>query len=90
MKQEEKVITLMCRDKVTYFVPSDFMQPDLGDLFVGYEASARLSGLNGKYPKLFVNIKRDKYMARKIDWRNEAEWYPTLPDNLKKIVEANR
>lgn len=90
MKQEEKVLTLMCRDKTHYFIPPDFMQDGLGELFVGYEASARLSGLDRKYPGLFITIKLDKYMRRKINWAKESEWYPLLPDNLKKVIEINR
>lgn len=94
MRQEEKVIAIMVREhqpgynptEKKWFIPPDFMQNDLGDLFVGYEASARLSGLTKKYPQMFETTKLDKYVARKIKWLEMDIWFPLLPKNLQEVV----
>lgn len=65
MTQEQKILTLMHRQPVgTWFIPPDFMRPDLGDLFVGYEASARLSELAKNRPDLIWTKRQGKYLAR--------------------------
>lgn len=76
MTQYQKILALVMRRRKIqiWFTASDFMKPELGDLFVGYEASARVSELIKKYPDAF-NIRRDgKY--RNFSFRFE---------NLKQI-----
>ena len=48
MTQQEKIIKIMERDPQRWYIASDFMKQDLGELFVGYEATARLSELANK------------------------------------------
>lgn len=45
MTQHEKILAIMRRDPERWYRASDFMQPNLNELFVGYEATARLSEL---------------------------------------------
>lgn len=64
LTQHEKILKTMRTDPDRWWLPVDFMQSHLGELFVGYEASARLSEL-AKMGE--VDSKRaGKYMARRI------------------------
>ena len=87
--QHEKIVAIMARartDKV-WFLPQDFMNPDLGDLFVGYEASARLSELGSQYPEMIESVREGKYIKRAVRWNNINNWWDTIPDSLKKIFK---
>ena len=92
MKQSEKVFALMCynRDTRQWWYPPMFMKEELGNFFVGYEASARLSELASKYPTMVESKKQGKYMLRRIKWETINEWLPTLPQNLKDIEARYR
>ena len=92
MKQTEKIFALICfnRNNRNWWYPPHFMKPELGDLFVGYEASARLSELASKYPEMVESQKRDKYMWRRIRWDKIDEWLPLLPENLQAIERRYR
>lgn len=80
MTQYEKIFSLMVRRHGVqeWFFPYDFMQSTLGDLFVGYEASARISEMCKKYPDL-------------IEWKHEGKYrlirlkFEQLPDALKAL-----
>lgn len=89
MGQHEKIITLMCKlmYQKTWFLPQDFMQPSLGDLFVGYEAGARISELGSSYPELIESKPDGKYKTRRLRTENMEAALPTLPKNLRDIVE---
>jgi hypothetical protein len=62
MKQYEKILTLMEMhpEKEWWFAP-DFQRAGLGELYVGYEASARISELPKVYPGMFEFKKEGKY-----------------------------
>jgi hypothetical protein len=62
MKQHEKIMALMLShpEKEWWYAP-DFQQPDLGQFFVGYEASARISELPKHYPGKFEFERKGKY-----------------------------
>lgn len=94
MKQSEKIVTIMAQKHRTsskvWFVPSDFMKQDLGELFVGYEASARFSELARDYPHMFTSTKLGKFMSRKINWGTIDDWIDDIPVNLRNIVEKYR
>lgn len=90
MKQAEKILSLMCHNRQrNWFYPPDFMKSNLGEFFVGYEASARLSELASKYPGMIASKRRDQYMYRRIRWEDKDNWLPLLPDNLRRIVERS-
>ena len=54
----------MEREPKRWFLAKDFMQPHLGELFVGYEASARLSELVNK--GLFDTKRVGQYRAVRL------------------------
>ena len=62
--QHYKILALMATDPDRWWLPTDFMKPELGEYFVGYEASARLSEL-AKQNKV-ESKKIGKYMARRL------------------------
>lgn len=86
LSQQQKILTLMCRnpDKDWWF-PYDFMDDKLGDLFVGYEASARLSELAKNYPDMVESEHADKYIKRRLRMDELAKWLHMLPKDLRYV-----
>lgn len=67
--QRAKIIREMLNHpRGTFFLPQSFMRPDLGPLFVGYEASARLSELAREFPDLIFTEQKGKYKSRMLKW----------------------
>ena len=56
--QYQKMLNMMATDTTRYWRATDFMQQGLGDNFIGYEASARLTELIKKMPERF-DVKMD-------------------------------
>ena len=85
--QQAKILfTMINNPKTTWWYPQDFMKPDLGDLFVGYEASARLSELAKDYPEM-IDSKRDgKYKVRRLRFENSENFKHLLPETLRWIL----
>jgi len=88
LTQEQKIVRIMIMKHANqeWFYAPDFMKPDLGDLFVGYEASARLSDLTRDYPYMFVEEKRGKYLYRRFRFDNMVEILEKLPDEMRDFV----
>ncbi len=89
LTQHQKILTLMIRKQhlQAWFFPYEFMNNDLGELFVGYEASARLSELARNYPDM-IEIRRDgRYIKRRIRWETIHEWRPSLGTELTGIFD---
>lgn len=82
LTQHEKIITIMARQPGHWFRPADFMQPELGELFVGYEASARLSELAKQFPRAINSRQSGKYIERCLIGSEG------LDKNLARIVNA--
>ena len=78
MKQSEKVLAALKASPGKWFYPMDFMRPDSGQYFVGYEASARLSELAKKYPDNIESERDGKYIKRR--------WKPSIPEEQPKAV----
>lgn len=87
MTQQQKILTIMCRQPSKWFYPYEFMRPDLGDLYVGYKAPTRISELHAKYPYLFQTKKEDKYMQRRLNLKEFDKWYERLDEDLKEVVD---
>ena len=85
--QHQKILTLMCRfpDKKWWF-PYDFMKQEQGDLFVGYEASARLSELGSQYPEMIETQQAGKYKKRRLCFEGMDQWLPMLPKDLRYAI----
>lgn len=86
MTQYQKILTIMCRDRHRWYYPHDFMKSGLGHLFVGYEASARLSELSKKYPYMFVERRDGKFIVRKLNPDDFQHWFSLLDSDLKSVV----
>ena len=86
LSQQQKVLTIMCQGTADqWYHPYDFMQPSLGTLFVGYEASARLSELAKGYPEMIESQRSGKYMKRRIRRDTVKQWLPRLPRDLQQV-----
>ena len=94
MKQNEKVLTIMIRNhQRRWWYPPDFMRPPfaVGELYVGYEASARLSGLARRFPEMLetrISPTDPKYKERRFRFENVPDIVQVLPDGLRRHVVA--
>lgn len=70
----------------TYFFPQDLIAG--GTHFVGYEISARLSEIQKEYPKMVESITSGRFVCRRLRLKDTKEWLPTLPSDVRKVVEA--
>jgi len=86
--QREKIIRLMLRRRgeQKWFKAQDFMQPGLPEeLFVGYEASARLSELAKEYPE-FISTQLDgRYHARSLNIEAMQRELPRLSASMRQV-----
>jgi hypothetical protein len=89
--QHEKILSIMFSDTTgKWFFPYDFMQPGMGDMFVGYEASARLSELAKEYPYMIESLRDGKYIKRRVRLDDDRQWLFSLPEYLKKLYRDSR
>lgn len=85
--QHQKILTVMARGEPDkWYFPYDFMRDDLGDLFVGYEASARLSELAHDYPEMMESRRDGKYFKRRLRMATMSEWLGLLPKDLRYVL----
>lgn len=91
MTQEQKILKRMAnlRGIQEWFIPTDFMKDNLEDLYVGYEASARLSELASDYPYLIESKRSGKYMARRVRWETISDSFHKLPQDLRRIINPH-
>lgn len=90
MTQEEKILEHMLRNNGVqeWFYPPDFMKG--GDLFVGYEASARLSEMAKAYPDMIESRRNGKYMERRIRYEGIAHWWSIVPEWIRSAMTRYR
>ena len=89
LTQHQKIVTIMLRHRniKDWFYPQDFMKQDLPtDLFVGYDAGARVAELGKLYPEMIESVRDGKYMKRRIRFDNFSTFFNTLPEELKAVV----
>lgn len=91
--QQQKIVATMCKNhNKEWWLPQDFMQP--GELFVGYESSARLSELQKENPEMFESVRAGKHMKRRLRFETGKQWYPNISADLqlmvKKYYEGNK
>lgn len=88
LTQHQKILAMMCSDpSKKWWRASDFQKPGVDGLFVGYEATARLSELDGDNPGLFERRKNDRFVERRVCFETGKEWYPTLSKDLQLMVK---
>lgn len=88
--QMSKIISVMIRNKSQqWFMAGDFQEPKikLGDrMFVGWEASARMSDLLRMYPEMVEVSHKGKYRYLRFRFENTVEMFKTLtPDWIDLI-----
>lgn len=81
MTQHDKIIKIMESNPSRWWKASDFMQSHLQDLFVGYEATARLSELakkgliesrrNGKFMERRLIVEAPEEETKAVSWLND-------------------
>lgn len=87
MTQQEKIFTLIIANQSKeWWVASDFMDKGLGELFVGYEASPRMSEIVRDYPFAFDVRRNGKFREIKFNFENTREIYQKMPKNLQRII----
>jgi hypothetical protein len=89
LTQHQKIVTIMLRQRniKDWFLPQDFMQSGLPfELFVGYEAGARVAELGKLYPEMIESVRDGKYMKRRIRYDNFTTFFNSLPEDLKAVV----
>jgi hypothetical protein len=69
-----------------WWLAKDFMQADMGDLYVGYEATARLAELVKDNPAIFETKRDGRFRAVRMRFETGRQWYQTAPDPIKLMV----
>lgn len=95
--QIKKIITIMLHNRgKEWFMAGDFQEPAISisnPLFVGWEASARMTDLRNTYPEMVESKKQGKYRWLKFRYDNTVAMFKTLPPEwisfLKSEFEAN-
>lgn len=88
LTQHQKIVAQMCKyPEKKWWLASDFMQNNLGDLFVGYEATARLAELVGDYPDMFETERQGRFRAVRIKFETGKEWYSGISPKLQLMVK---
>lgn len=71
-----------------WFYAPDFQQSNMGDLFVGYEASARMSELAKMYPSM-IGVKKDgKYRYIRFKFENIDEIFDNFDRELVDFLDT--
>lgn len=75
--QHEKIMFHMAKHpEVKWWYAKDFMQPNLGDFFVGYEATARMSELVQDYPDMFEVRKDGRFRTVRFKFEDKEKFLP--------------
>lgn len=86
LSQHEKIFVIMLRDyrmtgTLKFWRASDFQKP-VFDLFVGYEASARMSELHKEYHFMFEKRIEDRFRELKLSFVDAKELHKSLPHEM--------
>lgn len=85
--QHQKILTIMCRNQdQRWWFAYDFMKSSWGPMFVGYEASARLTELSKRYPNMVETEQAGKYKKRRLRFEEIDLWLPKLPKDLRYAI----
>lgn len=89
MGQQEKILALMIKRKneQDWFYAPDFMKENLGELFVGYEASARMTELVKQYPHLFEVRQRGRYREIRLRFEDIDSIFKNSAPGLVALLD---
>jgi len=93
MSQQEKILRTMIRfDKQEWWRAPDFMAPGLDDLFVGYEASPRMTEVAQEYGAVIETRKNGRFREIKlVATSDRAQRLPISQYNtLYKMIRLER
>ena len=86
LSQHQKILMHICHNRQQeWFLPFHFMGDTMGDLFVGYEASARLSELAKDYPDMMDSQREGKYIRRRVRFESIDQWLHLLSKDLRYV-----
>lgn len=87
LTQQQRIVAIMCMNKQQrWWKPQDIMKTGTGDLFVGYEASARLSELATDYPAMIESKREGKYYLRRMRFETGREWFSQMPKAIQNVI----
>lgn len=87
LTQQQKIVAFMCVHYTkSWWLAKDFMQPDMGDLYVGYEATARLAELVKDNPAIFETKRDGRFRAVRIRFEHGRQWYKDAPAPIQLMV----
>lgn len=87
LTQQQKIVAYMCQNYTkTWWLAKDFMQDGMGELYVGYEATARLAELVKDNPAMFETKRDGRFRAVRMRFETGRQWYATAPDPIKLVV----
>lgn len=88
LTQHEKILVIMFREhkyrdisEAVWWRASDFQRERFG-IFIGYEASARMSELYKKYPFMWESRTNERFRELKFRFDQANEIYRQLPHEL--------
>jgi hypothetical protein len=88
LTQHQKIVAQMCKyPEKQWWLASDFMKQELGELFVGYEATARLAELIGDNPEMFETERQGRFRAVRMRFETGKEWYSNIAPKLQRMVK---
>lgn len=88
LTQHQKIVAYMCQHpEKQWWLASDFMKPDMGAFFVGYEATARLAELVGDNPDMFDTERQGRFRAVRMKFETGKEWYTQISPKLQLMVK---
>lgn len=87
--QHQKVLAIMCKQPDKWFYPYEFMDDNLGFLYVGYKAPTRIAELDHDNPGMFLSQTKGKYVQRKLNMDKAHEWFYDLPKDLRYIFHRS-
>lgn len=86
LSQQEKIIVIMIRDykkiSIAVYWRASHFQQECDGIFIGYEASARMSELVKDYPNAFDVRMNGRFREVKLRLENPKQLYADLPNIL--------
>lgn len=87
LTQQQKIVAIMCMNREKrWWKPAEIMNVGHPDLFIGYEASARLSELASEYPDMIESRREGKFYVRRMRFETGKEWFHSVPRSIQSVI----